>query len=455
MKKNFGSKGRLSVFILLIFLSTGCRKDFKELVEEVNPPIVREDKPNVILINIDDFGYELPNYTGGESYSTPNLNFIASNGMQFSQAFCHPDGWPSRLAIFTGKYSFRNYDRWGLIPYGQNTIGNMMQGAGYKTAYYGKWQGDGGDTGINRNGFQKYAVFLPFGEDQRVRRYKNPFVYTNGAYLSDAKVEGKYSEDIFCDSLFEFIDENKNNPFFAYYSPNLVAKPWVPTPDDPEFPRWKPEKDQKKDEIRYFTSMVAYVDKKIGQIMDKLRKTGLDRSTIIIICADNNTDSDVYSAFNGRLLYGAKTSTVYRGTHIPFLVYWPGTVQAGVNNTSLVDYTDILPTLADIAGISYPTTYGTLDGTTFYDNMKGVAGLNREWVFCHWDNDLDDGGSVAPERFVYNDIYKLYDSVGNGNGRFFNMLDDPDELRGKNVATLTTEEAALREEFLEVLKNLK
>ena len=83
--------GIISVCFLSLF---SCKKDFTEKLDEPRPAVPKTDKPNIILIFADDFGYELPHYTGGESYITPNLDYLAANGMQFTEMMSYPDGWP-------------------------------------------------------------------------------------------------------------------------------------------------------------------------------------------------------------------------------------------------------------------------------------------------------------------------------------------------------------------------
>lgn len=449
---------RYILIAVVIFLGaslTGCRKDFTDQLQAPRSPVARTDKPNIILIFTDDYGYELPHYTGGESYQTPNLDWMAANGMQLSQMMSHPDGSPSRMAMFTGKYNFRNYIRWGLLPTNEKTTGNMMEDAGYATCFVGKWQGDGGDTSIHNHGFQNYSVFLPYAGDQRVRRYKNPLIYQDGGYLPDDVVAGKYSEDMYVDYLENFIEDNVDKPFFAIYAPVLVAQPWVPTPDDPEFDRWDPKKDTKKDDIKFFASMVRYNDKKVGQIIDKVRKLGLQNNTIIMFVGESGTDSRVTSIFNGRTIQGHKTETIKWGTRQPFVAYWPGVISPGTIDSSLVDFTDFLPTFADIANISVPVNYGKIDGMTFFDNLKQTSGPQRNWVFCDWNNEPWDDDVKPAERFIYEHTYKLYDTSGVRANNFYNMEEDPDETHPLPDNQLTPYEAALKAEYKTLLRSMR
>ena len=257
------------IFSFAAICLESCKKDFEEHVSiSANAnAAAKATKPNIILFIANDFGFELPTYNGGQSYSTPNLDFMAHNGIFFKQAYNHPDGSPSRMAILTGKYNFRNYVKWGYLPPDQKTIGNMLQRKGYATCWVGKWQLSGGDRRIRRAGFDKYLVYLPMGHGQRVNRYKNPHIYANGDYLPDSAVAGKYSEDMFYNYLSNFIDSNKTNPFFAIYATLLPAQPWVPTPDDPAFATWEPANDEILDNKKYFPGMVSYIDKIVGKVI--------------------------------------------------------------------------------------------------------------------------------------------------------------------------------------------
>lgn len=118
------------------------------------------NKPNIILVLGDDIGYEIPTYTGGESYSTPNLNALAAQGMQFTNCYSMPMCSPSRFEMLTGKYNNRNYydDSWENLDLSQHTTANMLRDAGYVTCIAGKWQLNGGDNSIHIFGFDKYSV---------------------------------------------------------------------------------------------------------------------------------------------------------------------------------------------------------------------------------------------------------------------------------------------------------
>jgi arylsulfatase A len=441
------------IVVGLLFL-LACKKDiqFSDAKADIAQSIVSASQPNIILVVAEDFGYEIPSCLGGQSYQTPNIDKMATRGMHFSQAYNHPDGFPSRLAIFTGKYNFRNYPRWGLLLPEESTIANMLQDDGYKTCIVGKWQMDNGGPSILEAGFEKYRIFLPFNSDyQKARRYKSPRLYENGDYIPDAQTEGLYSEDLFYDYASKFIDSNRNNPFFLVYSSLVCGQPFVPSPDHPDYAGWNPSVDDRlRNDTSYFASNVSYLDKNIGRFMAKLDSVNLTRKTLILFVNDNATMEKIVSRFRNQTVIGNKTETNRAGTQSPCFAYWPGTISHKIS-PALIDYTDILPTLADVAGIPVPNNYGTLDGISFYDDMLGIPGVDRDWVFCHWDNEPDDSKPVV--RFINNETYKLYDEPP-AYGRFYNIKKDVYELNNIPVEQMTNREIAIRNAFIQELQQL-
>lgn len=136
-------KNSIFGLILFFFLIISCKKQFDKTSVDYQDGSVTADfgenrKPNIILIVGDDIGREIPTYNGGESYSTPNLDFMAANGIQFPYFFSHPDGPSSRLALVTGRYGFRNYTGFGYLAPEEKTIANMLHDRGYATCFTGK-----------------------------------------------------------------------------------------------------------------------------------------------------------------------------------------------------------------------------------------------------------------------------------------------------------------------------
>lgn len=404
-------------------------------------------RPNIIFILGDDIGYEVPTINGGKSYETPNIDTLATEGALFTQFHATPLCSPSRFMVMTGKYNFRNYRQWGIMDSTQRTFGNMFKDAGYKTAVYGKWQMDGGDFSIKTFGFDDYIVWDPLRSESQ-SRYKNPILYTHGNFIGDSATLNEYSEDIICDSLLNFLSTNKDNPFFVYYPMILGHVPQSPTPDDPEFANWNPALNLT--DTSFFPSMVKYMDKKIGLIIQKVRDLGIENNTIIIFSGDNGTSKRIFSDFDDSTIAGGKTQTTETGTHVPLMIYWKGKIAPGIINDQLSDFTDILPTFAELANIPIPTDYGILDGVSFAPRILGNRSPSRDWIFCHFD---PNPAAREMARWVQNKRYKLYDSISTSDkkGLFFKISNDPNEKNPLKLKKLTPEQDSIRKLFLDVL----
>jgi len=438
--------------MLSLCIAASCTKIEQETkaVSATNTSAVSDpSKPNIILILGDDVGYEIPTCNGGQSYLTPNIDQMAAEGMRYTQCHSTPICSPSRTMLVSGKYSFRNYTAWGKLDTTSRTFANMLKDAGYRTCVAGKWQLDGGDASIRAFGFDNYSVYNPFtgtgDEKDGGSRYKNPTIYQNGAILSSNITKGKYGDDLFLTYIQNFINGSGTNPFFVYFPICLVHPPMSPTPDDPQFATWNsPQSDPS-----YFPSMVKYMDKKIGELINFVKTSPqISNNTVIIYVGDNGTVQDITSMFLGQPYQGGKTKTTEAGTHVPMIAWWPGKIAAGSVNKDLVDFTDFMPTFADIANIAEPTDYGTLDGVSFYPRMVGLQGTPRPWIFCHYHPMIANSRDInKTTRWVQDSVYKLYDSTF----RFYNIKTDPLETKAIKPAKLTPEQLAIQNNFKAVL----
>ena len=355
---------------------------------------------NVILILADDLGYEVPTVNGGQSYQTPTLDKMASEGRRFTQCHSSPLCSPSRFALLTGKYNFRNYFNWGKMGLDQKTIANMFHDAGYKTLAAGKWQLGGADEGLHTFGFDSYCLWNATGHGkEKGSRYKNPTLYVHGAIVPPEQTLNKYGEDIFCDTVLNFMERNKSNPFFIYYAMVNTHEPFSPTPDDKEFASWDPNQ---KPNTAFYPSMVKYADKKIKEIIDKVNQLGIANNTVIIYIGDNGCPKKIVSKWNGQQIAGGKGKITEAGTHVPCII-WGAKVARGVDS-SLLCFQDFFPTLGDIANIS-SSNYGTLDGISFYPQIGGLKATPRSWIYNYY-RPTEEGDSTLTQ-WAQNHNYKL------------------------------------------------
>jgi len=196
-------------------------------------------RPNIILILADDLGYETVGANGGTSYQTPAIDRMAASGMRFENAYAHPLCTPSRVALMTGRYNFRNYTSFGELQLGEKTFGAMLRDAGYRTCIVGKWQlSEGAFQAPCHFGFEEYLLWH-FGmrvngaltPGSQGSRYWDPVFYYNGKLLTDVK--GKFGPDVMANFVADYIQRHQAEPFFLYYPLALPHDPWIEPPGYP------------------------------------------------------------------------------------------------------------------------------------------------------------------------------------------------------------------------------
>ncbi|WP_375582317.1 sulfatase-like hydrolase/transferase [Cyclobacterium xiamenense] len=412
-----------------------------------------QQPPNIILILADDLGYEvLPAY-GNREHDTPALDRMAAGGMVFENAHAMPLCTPSRVQLMTGKYNFRNYIGFGLLDPNEKTMAHWLKEQGYATCVVGKWQlyGNarqqalaGGKVGSlpEEAGFDAYRLWQV---RDRGSRYKDPLLETNGSGLE--KFDGRYGPDLFVEYLESFVEQRVAQPFFAYFPMALTHDPFEPYPGSPEFASYDPE--DPVNDPRYFPGMVSYMDKLVGQIVDKVAELGLAENTLILFVGDNGTDRNVVTNFKGQELRGNKGYTNDLGTHVPMVAYWPGTVAAGSRNKNLIDLTDFLPSLLEATGQEPDELPGSLDGISFFSQLTQPAysGPVREWVFCHY---APNWGNFPPRTFVHDTDWKYY-----ANGEIYDLRNDLLETQPLDFTDLDASGKKTVRKFRKVLKQMR
>ena len=341
-----------------------------------NPLLSSDVRPNIILIMVDDFGHECVESYGGESYETPQLSRMASEGAQFNHAHSQNICTPSRDQIMTGKYNVRNYTRFANLDHSEYTFGNAFQEAGYATCIAGKWQLGGNAQTIKNLGFDEHCLWRINGANDE--RYVSPTLLTNGK--SEA-FPGLYGPRLQQDFVASFIQRNKSKPFFVYYPMTLPHYPFQPTPDSDD---WDPTRDPRFNDTRYFKDMVSYLDKLVGELIDLLIEEGIEKNTLLIFTSDNGTDHRIRSLQNGLSIAGAKGKMTQDATHVPFLIKWPAVVHKNTQINGLIDFSDIFATLMDVAGIdnSNQLEKNQRDGHSFLPLLTGAKQEIRDHSFC-------------------------------------------------------------------------
>ena len=414
-----GCPAQRSLRLDVAILSGGMSLRLALLLTVMSLAVVRsaERPPNVVLIMADDVGYECFGAYGSRQYQTPRIDKLADGGVRFTNCYATPLCTPSRVSLMTGASNVRNYADFGSLLPDQYTIANLFGDAGYATAVAGKWQLQGSQDveGVPAgHGFDTYCLWNTSMTERR--RFWNPSLESDGVILEVE--EDDYGPDILADFLLQFIEANKEGPFFAYYPMVLVHSPFVPTPHS--------ENPESKDEQRNFEDMVAYTDVIVGRLRDKLEELDLLRNTVFIFTSDNGSHHKLESRLGEATIVGDKGAPTDAGTHVPLIVNAPGMVPGGRVIDDLIDFADFLPTLADAAGLSLPRQDHS-DGRSFWDRLRGGPGQPREWLYTYYfprpfAPKFDTPYAHPEVLYVRDKRYKLY-----RNGNLFDVRADPSE----------------------------
>ncbi|MCF7817921.1 MAG: sulfatase-like hydrolase/transferase [Kiritimatiellales bacterium] len=390
-------------------------------------------RPNIIVMLIDDMGYECIGANGCTSYKTPVIDKLAATGVRFEHCYAQAICTPTRVQMMTGIYNVRNYVDFGGMDPNCMTFANILKQAGYATCMAGKWQ-LGTDVDLpKRFGFDENYLWW---HTHKTGRYMNPGLQVNG--VSKDFTNKEYGPDIVSDYALDFIQRKKDQPFFLYYTMMLTHGPYDATPDSADYgskqPQGKRSMEARPDGIiQHFSDMVAYTDKLTGQLVAKLDELGIRDNTLLIILGDNGTGRGTMSLMGDRKVYGGKGMPTDAGMHVPLVVSWPGKSAVGTVSRDLVDTTDFLPTVCEAAGVAVPEEL-KIDGRSFLPQVRGGKGNPRDWYYC-WYAPQKEKGIIA--EFAAAQDFKLSRS-----GDFYDLRSDIEEQHPLKVPELTGEAAA-------------
>jgi len=398
----------------------------------------------------DDMGYECVG-AYGSSLSTPNLDRAAERGMLFRHAHSQPLCTPTRVQIMTGLYNNRNYEQFGYLNPRETTFGNLLRDAGYATCIAGKWQLSGDAGTVKAFGFDEHCLWnmhayregpgSPSAKEpgEWRKRYRDPCLYRNGEWIRPGA--DAYGPDVCCDFISSFMGRNRDKPFLVYYPMILTHSPFEPTPHSKD---WNAAGGKGFGKQQHFADMVAYTDYLVGKIQSRLEELKLADDTVLVFTGDNGTHRDMKTPQQqGNPVEGGKGRTTDFGTHVP-LIAWGKGIRGGVRSDALVDFTDVLPTLLDVADVAPPDSL-KLDGHSLEPVLTGAeAAGRRQAVFCYYDPRWGKGR--VKRAFARDREYKLYAS-----GHFYNVANDPKEERDLSQGPLTADQKAICERLRAVV----
>lgn len=340
-------------------------------------------KPNVVLIVSDDLGYGSLGCYGNREVKTPHIDQLAASGMRFTDF--HGNGplcSPTRAALMTGRYQqrcaqvpdaelspvYREQRKqnpvqrwaWGISPQ-EKTMPVMFRSAGYRTSLVGKWHlGYDGKFHPMAYGFDEFRGFMGGNVDyhSHIAGYgKKELDWWNQRRIEN---ESGYATDLLSRYAVDFIDRNKDLPFFLYLAHGA--------PHDPLQGR---DRSKKKSPAETYKEMIDTLDDSVGEVMATLRKHKIDQHTLVIFCSDNGPAAPQGFAANANLR-GRKGSLFEGGHRVPFIASWSGVIAASKTDATTLMTMDFLPTFVHLAGANIAEQHH-IDGINLMPILKGEA----------------------------------------------------------------------------------
>ncbi|MFH1715803.1 MAG: sulfatase-like hydrolase/transferase [Planctomycetota bacterium] len=412
-------------------------------------------RPNVLFIMVDDLGKEWISCYGAEEIKTPNIDALAETGMRFENAYSMPQCTPSRAALLTGQYPWRNgwvnhwdVPRWGVGYFDwkirQNvTFARIMKTAGYTTAAVGKWQINDfriEPDAMNKHGFDDWCMWTGYETGNRPSAERYWDAYINTPRDGSKMYAGKFGPDVYTDYLIRFMAEHKDQPMMLYFPMALTHGPLVTTPAEPDA----------DSPLEKHKAMVRYTDHLVGRLIRALDELNIRDRTLVIFTTDNGSDGGITGTRNDRRIRGGKAKKTENGVCEPYIVNCPALVPQGVVTDALTDFTDLLPTFAELGGAKVPDDL-QIDGVSIAPLLLGrQKDSPRQWIMAlgHGPARLDENGVRGTvdyaERVIRDKRYKVWVSEERKIPQLYDLQLDPFEENNLIASTKPEHLAAIK-----------
>ena len=386
--------------------------------------------PNIVLVLSDDQGWGDLSMNGNTNIQTPNIDKLARNGVTFDRFYVCAVCSPTRAELLTGRYHVRGgvYSTSAggeRLDLDETTIAEIFKKAGYATAAYGKWHnGMQPPYHPNARGFDDYYGFC----SGHWGNYFSPMLEHNGEIVTG---NGYLTNDL-TEHGIDFIEKNKDKPFFLYlpfntpHAPMQVPDHWWNEFTDKELKMRNREPE--KEDIQFTKAALAMcenIDWNVGRLTSKIEELGLEDNTIIIYLSDNGPNSWRWN--DG--MKGRKGSTDEGGVRSPLCMKWQGKFIAGKKVTQIAGAIDLLPTLADLAEIDFQPSK-LLDGISL---KPLLIEENPQWkeryIFNYWNHQT----SVRSQKYRLDNTGQLFD-MENDPGQYTNVADQYPEITKELLA---------------------
>lgn len=405
------------------------------------------ESPNIILVITDDQGYGPVGKHGHPWIKTPNLDKLHGQSIRFERFLVSPTCSPTRAALMSGRHPMKNgithtileRERMALSTV---TLPQVLAKAGYESGIFGKWHlGDEEPYQPHKRGFDEAFIHGAGGIGQKFNcscadvpgnKYFDPVIRHNGSFV---KTKG-YCTDLFFTAGMGWIKEMKakRKPFFAYISTNAPHGPFIAPPENAK--KFTDLGFSERD--AGFYGMIENIDENMGRLMGKLDQLDLSKNTILIFMSDNGSvggmvregsklgtskDGKPMEGFNAGMK-GAKASADEGGVRVPFFIRWPGKFSPGKAVERITAHIDLLPTLADIAGIDQ-LPKGQIEGRSLVPLLKNPnAKWKDRYLFtqgARWKTGAEPTDHMWKRFAVRNERFRLVENS------LFDMKADPNQ----------------------------
>ena len=410
----------------------------------LGPTATAAEKPNVVIILIDDLGRNDLGCYGSRYYRTPNLDKLAADGIRFSDAYAAcPVCSPTRAAILTGKYPARlHLTDWlpgradrpdqklvrpvirQQLPLEEVTLAEALKAAGYTTGHVGKWHLGGAGFGPQQQGFD---VNVAGDQTGSPRSYFAPFKDAQGRFMPglEQAPNGEYLTDRLTTEAERFIETNRDRPFFLNFAHYAVH---IPLRAKQEIiAKYATDGRPGTQNNPIYAAMVESMDESVGRVVKKLSDLALDKKTLLIFTSDNGglsvrEGANTPATTNAPLREG-KGFLYEGGIRAPLIVAGHGVEKPGRVSDVPVSSLDFFPTILELCGFSCESKP---DGVSIVPVLKGGS-LNRDALYWHYPHYANQGG--RPGGVVRAGDMKLIESYENDRRELFDLKRDPGELR--------------------------
>jgi len=465
---------------ILFILGICCVVFFSCKIKDSKNISTKVDKPNILIIHVDDLGYHDLSIHGSKIYQTPNIDAFAKESVRFTNAYAnYPRCVPSRYAMMTGNYPIKDGDvpddgfKMDNVKDDKNFV-KTIKAAGYKTAYFGKWH-LGDKESLQTFGYDysfaaghagsPISFMYPFNTPKWTKKKSKKSPIPD---VEEVSKEGDYLMDVMTNNVIKYIKKrDKNKPFMAMFSFYAVHQPLEAKEKDinrnkkeiknfdfgnqPEFIKEGTGRTKMRQNHPKYAAMVETMDENVGKLLQLLKDLNIDDNTIIVFSSDHgglsNDGTKKRDLATSNFPLRAGKGWLYEGgIKIPLFIKWNKNFTPKTETKSLVTLMDVFPTLLDITSKKSLHT----DGKSFLPVLKNKEHWEDRTVFWHSSKARPKNTGDTKSSVIRKGNYKLINWYKEGRTELYDIVNDPSEQND-----ISKQKPQLTKQLLEELNNWK